>query len=61
MSIQCPDQQMKKKYKCIKPILSKPIAIKDIAKFNFIHYVINLGKPQQNGKVKRSHRENQEK
>ena len=23
-----------------------------MAKFNFVHYVIDLGRPQQNGKVK---------
>ncbi|PIS40821.1 MAG: hypothetical protein COT26_01265 [Candidatus Kerfeldbacteria bacterium CG08_land_8_20_14_0_20_43_14] len=28
---------------------------------NIIHYLIDLGKPQQNGKVERSHREDQEK
>ena len=30
-------------------------------KFNIIHYLIDPGKPQQNGKVERSHREDQEK
>ena len=31
------------------------------AKHNIIHYLIDLGKPAQNGKVERSHREDQEK
>lgn len=30
-------------------------------KFNIIHYLIDPGKPSQNGKVERSHREDQEK
>ncbi len=30
-------------------------------KYNIIHYLIDPGKPQQNGKVERSHREDQEK
>lgn len=30
-------------------------------KFNIIHYLIDPGKPNQNGKVERSHREDQEK
>src|SRR3989339_110568 len=30
-------------------------------KFNIIHYLIDPGKPQQNGRVERSHREDQEK
>ncbi len=30
------------------------------AKYNIIHYLIDLGKPAQNGKVERSHRTDQE-
>ncbi len=53
-----PKSTKEEKYRWIRPILDKEISIKNMARV--CHYLIDPGKPAQNGKVERSHRTDQE-